>query len=236
MFNILIIEDEKEIAELMEIYLINNGYKVFKTYNGEEGLKLLKEETIHLVILDIMMPGISGYDTCMRMRKENNVPIIMVSAKSQTMDKINGLSIGADDYITKPFEPIELIARVKSQLRRFTSLNADNIISNKNLSDNKELLNIKSIEINKKKHKVLKDGNEIKLTPTEYDILFLLAENKGTVYSAEDIFINVWKEKYLEGNNTVMAHMWRLREKIEDDPKHPVIIETVWGVGYKIND
>ncbi|HCW54557.1 MAG TPA: DNA-binding response regulator [Clostridium sp.] len=235
MFNVLVIDDEKEIAELIEIYLTNSGYKVFKCYNGNNGLLLLEKEHIDLVILDIMMPGIDGYDTCIKIRQENNIPVIMISAKSQTMDKIKGLSLGADDYITKPFEPMELVARVQSQLRRFIHLNKS-IESNQNNKNNSNEIKIHSLTIYRDNHKVLKYEKEIKLTPTEYDILILLANNRGKVYSAENIYKEIWKEKYFDGNNTVMAHMWRLREKIEDNPKNPSIVQTVWGVGYKIDE
>lgn len=235
MFNVLVIDDEKEIAELIEIYLTNNGYKVFKSFNGNDGLLLLEKEHIDLVILDIMMPGIDGYDTCIKIRKENNIPVIMISAKSQTMDKIKGLSLGADDYITKPFEPMELVARVQSQLRRFIYLNK-NQVSNSNQQNDNNIIRIDNITIYKDNRKLLKYEKEIKLTPTEYDILMLLSHNRGRVYSAENIYKEIWKEKYFDGNNTVMAHMWRLREKIEDDPKNPSIIQTVWGVGYKIDE
>lgn len=235
MYNILVIDDEKEITELIEIYLSNNGYKVYKCYNGNDGISTLEKDHIDLVILDIMMPGIDGYDTCIKIRKNHNIPIIVISAKSQTMDKIKGLSLGADDYITKPFEPMELVARVQSQLRRFTYLNKA-IEPNSNNENNNNVIEIDNIKIFKDNHKVLKYDNEIKLTPTEYDILMLLASNRGKVYSAENIYKEIWKEKYFEGNNTVMAHMWRLREKVEDDPKNPSVVQTVWGVGYKIDE
>ena len=230
-FNVLIIDDEVEIVELMEVYLVNEGYKVFKAYNGSDGVNIINEEKIHLVILDIMMPGIEGFQVCMKIRKDYNIPIIMISAKSQDMDKIQGLSVGADDYMAKPFNPMELIARVKSQIRRYVYLNekTDKI----NYVDTIEF---KDIIINKKNHKVCKLGKELKLTPIEYEILLLLVNNLGKVFSAEEIFKDVWKEKYFEGNNTVMVHMWRIREKIEENPKEPKIIETVWGVGYKIEE
>lgn len=231
MHNVLIIDDEKEIAELIEIYLCNNGYKVFKAYTGMDGLEIINKEKIQLVILDIMMPDMDGYSVCMKIRKNRNIPIIMLSAKSRTMDKIEGLSTGADDYVTKPFEPMELIARVSAQIRRYTYLNND-----KDIKNNEDSIKVKGICINKKNHKVSFMGKEIKLTPTEYEILLLLACNLGQIFSAEDIYKEVWKEKYFEGNNTVMAHMWRLREKIEENPKEPEIIETVWGVGYKIEE
>ncbi|OAA85272.1 Transcriptional regulatory protein WalR [Clostridium ljungdahlii DSM 13528] len=211
--------------------MINEGYKVFKAYNGIDGIKIINEENIHLVILDIMMPGIDGYQVCMKIRKDYNIPIIMLSAKSQDMDKIQGLSIGADDYMTKPFNPMELIARVKSQIRRYIFLNEKS-----NKTSDTDIVEFKDITINRKNHKVCKLGTELKLTPIEYEILLLLANNLGKVFSAEEIFKEIWKEKYLEGNNTVMVHMWRLREKVEQNPKEPKIIETVWGVGYKIEE
>jgi DNA-binding response OmpR family regulator len=231
MFNILIIDDEAEIVELMEVYLTNEGYKVFKAYSGDDGLSIVNEEKIHLVILDIMMPGMDGYQVCMKIRKDYNIPIIMLSAKNQDMDKIQGLSIGADDYMVKPFNPMELIARVKSQIRRYVFLNEKS-----NKINDVDTIEFKDITINKKNHKVCKFGKELKLTPIEYEILLLLVNNLGKVFSAEEIFKEVWKEKYFEGNNTVMVHMWRLREKIEENPKEPKIIETVWGVGYKIEE
>lgn len=231
MFNILIIDDEVEIVELMEVYLVNDGYKVFKAYNGDDGLNIISKENIHLVILDIMMPSIDGFQVCMKIRKDYNIPIIMVSAKSQDMDKIQGLSTGADDYMVKPFNPMELIARVKSQIRRYVFLNEKS-----NKPNDIDIVEFKDITINKKNHKVSLLDRELKLTPIEYEILLLLASNMGKVFNAEEIFKEVWKEKYFEGNNTVMVHMWRLREKIEDNPKEPNIIETVWGVGYKIEE
>lgn len=231
MFNVLICDDEPEIIELMEVYLINDGYKVFKANNGLKCLDIIKNEEIHIVILDIMMPGIDGFQVCMKIRKEYNIPIIMVSAKGQDMDKIQGLSTGADDYMVKPFNPMELVARVKSQIRRYIYLN-----KRINKFEDKDIIEIKGIIINKKNHRVLHLGSELKLTPTEYEILLLLASNCGRVFSAEDIFKEIWKEKYFEGNNTVMVHIWRLREKLEENPKEPRIIETVWGVGYKLEE
>lgn len=231
MLNVLVIDDEKEIAELIEVYLKNDGYNVYKAYNGKDGLEIIKNEEINLIILDIMMPGIDGLNVCINIRKEYNIPIIMLSAKGEDMDKIQGLSTGADDYMVKPFNPMELIARVKSQIRRYIYLNDNN-----NKSSNSEIIEFNGVTLNKRNHKVFILGKELKLTPTEYDILLLLASNKGKVFSAEDIFKEIWKEKYFEANNTVMVHIWRLREKIEQNPKEPKIIETVWGVGYKIEE
>ncbi|WP_373897831.1 response regulator transcription factor [Haloimpatiens sp. FM7315] len=231
MFNVLIVDDEVEIIELMEVYLLNDGYKVFKATNGLDALNIINKEKIHLVILDIMLPEMNGLQVCMKIRKEYNIPIIMVSAKGQEMDKIQGLSTGADDYIVKPFSTMELLARVKAQIRRYIYLNENN-----KQIDNKDIIEIKGITINKRNHKVHLFGTELKLTPTEYKILLLLSSNSGKVFSAEEIFKEIWREKYFEGNNTVMAHIWRLREKLEDNPKEAKIVETVWGVGYKIEE
>lgn len=231
MFNVLVIDDEIEIVELIEVYLNNEGYKVFKAYNGSDAINIINKEDVHVIILDVMMPKIDGFQLCMKIRKAYNVPIIMLSAKSQDMDKIQGLSTGADDYMTKPFNPMELIARVKSQIRRYMFLNEKS-----NEYNDIDIIEFKDITINKKNHKVLFLGKELKLTPTEYEILLLLGNNLGRVFSSEEIFKEIWKEKYFEGNNTVMVHMWRLREKIEENPKEPKIIETVWGVGYKIEE
>lgn len=228
---ILIVEDEKEIANLIEIYLSNDGYRVLKAFNGKDALDILSKELVHLVILDIMMPGIDGLEVCRRIRQDKNIPILMLSAKSEDMDKIMGLSTGADDYLTKPFNPLELMARVKSQLRRYLYLNPK---STENISNG--IININGLIIDEKSHEVTLYDKLINLTPTEFDILLLLAKNKGTVFSAEEIFKRIWKEKYFEGNNTVMVHIRRVREKIEDNPREPMIIKTVWGVGYKIEE
>lgn len=228
-YSILIIDDEAEIAELIEVYLQNEGYRVYKAYNGVEGLRIIGDVNIHLVILDIMMPGIDGMEVCRKIRAGKNIPIIMLSARSQDMDKIAGLGIGADDYMTKPFNPMELLARVKSQIRRYIYLN-----SNINAGENTNVISIKGLSINKESHSVHVYDREISLTPTEYEILLLLSGNPGRVFSAEEIFERVWKDKYFDSNNTVMVHIWRLREKVEVNPKEPKIIETVWGVGYKI--
>lgn len=227
----MIVDDEEEILELMEVYMRNDGYKVFKATNGAEALKIIDREKIHVVILDIMMPGIDGLQVCIEIRKKYNIPIIMLSAKSQDMDKINGLAMGSDDYMVKPFNPMELLARVKAQIRRCVYLN-ENIKQH----EEEDIVQIKGISINKRNHKVHLYGNEIKLTPIEYEILLLLASEEGKIFNSEEIFKAIWKEKYFEGNNTVMVHIWRLREKIEENPKEPKIVETVWGVGYKIEE
>ena len=224
--NILVVDDEKEIAELVEIYLVSDGYKVYKADNAQAGLDILEKETIHLVLLDIMMPGMDGLEMCKKIRETNNIPIIMLSARSTDLDKILGLGTGADDYVVKPFNPLELTARVKSQLRRYTQLNPQSNVS----SSAKNEISIKGLIINKDNHKVIVYGEEIKLTPIEFDILYLLASNPGT----DEIFEKVWNEKVYEANNTVMVHIRRLRGKMKEDTRQNKIITTVWGVGYKI--
>lgn len=227
--NVLVVDDEKEIAELVEIYLVSDGYKVFKAYNAEEGLKILDEQEIHLVLLDIMMPGMNGLEMCRKIRTKSNIPIIMLSAKSTDLDKIVGLTGGADDYVTKPFNPLELTARVKSQLRRYTQLNP-NAVDQFTSSE----ITIRDLTINKDNHRVLVDGEEIKLTPIEFEILYLLASHPGKVYSTDEIFEKVWDEKVYEANNTVMVHIRRLRGKLREESRENKIISTVWGIGYKI--
>ena len=230
--NILVVDDENEIADLVEIYLVSDGYNVRKASSVEEGLKILAEEEIHLVLLDIMMPGMDGIQMCKKIRETSNVPIIMLSAKSADIDKIMGLGIGADDYVTKPFNPLELTARVKSQLRRYTQLNPDNRTG---AADSNEI-HIRGLTINKDNHRVTIDDEEIKLTPIEFDILYLLSSNPGKVFSTDEIFEKVWHEKVYEANNTVMVHIRRLRGKMKEDQRQDQdkIISTVWGVGYKV--
>ncbi|SHM75502.1 DNA-binding response regulator, OmpR family, contains REC and winged-helix (wHTH) domain [Anaerosporobacter mobilis DSM 15930] len=227
---ILIVDDDKEIAELVEIYLIGEGYQVFKAYHAKEALEILSKEEVHLVILDIMMPGIDGIQLCKQIRVDNAVPIIMLSAKSTDDDKINGLATGADDYVTKPFNPLELLARVKSQLRRYTQFN-----SGQSTDKQEKIIQLENLNINRETHSVRSYDREVKLTPIEFEILFLLASNKGKVFSTEEIFERVWNEKIFEANNTVMVHIRRIREKIELDSREVQIIKTVWGVGYKID-
>ncbi|MDW2798596.1 response regulator transcription factor [Clostridium boliviensis] len=228
--SILVVDDEKEIADLVEIYLVSDGYKVYKAYNAEEGLEVLNKNQIHLVLLDIMMPGMDGLSMCKKIRETNNIPIIMLSAKSTDLDKILGLGTGADDYVTKPFNPLELTARVKSQLRRYTQLNPNSAVN----ESAKNEIGIRGLTINKDNHKVTVYGEEIKLTPIEFDILYLLASNPGRVFSTDEIFEKVWNEKVYEANNTVMVHIRRLRGKMKEDTRQNKIITTVWGVGYKI--
>lgn len=227
---ILVVDDDKEIAQLVEIHLVTDGYKVYKATNALKGLEILEKKEVKLAILDIMMPGMDGLEMCRRIREKSTIPIIILSAKSSDLDKIIGLSTGADDYVVKPFNPLELIARVKSQLRRFTTLNP----STHEVASEKDIV-LENITINKEAHRVVSYGKEVKLTPIEFDILYLLATNLGKVFSTEDIFETVWNEKMYEANNTVMVHIRRLREKVEMDPRNAQIIKTVWGVGYKID-
>ena len=210
--NILVVDDEKEIADLIEIYLVSDGYKVFKAENAAKGLEIISKEEVHLVLLDIMMPGMNGLEMCKKIRETNNIPIIMLSAKSTDLDKL------------------ELTARVKSQLRRYTQLNPNS--ASKEKANNE--ITIKGMTINKDNHKVIVDDEEIKLTPIEFDILYLLASNPGKVFSTDEIFEKVWNEKVYEANNTVMVHIRRLRGKMKEDTRQNKIITTVWGVGYKI--
>ncbi|MED4603429.1 response regulator transcription factor [Paenibacillus validus] len=224
---ILLVDDEKEIIDLLEIYLKNEGFHLLRAGSGTEALQLLEKEDVDLIVLDIMMPKMDGIQTCMKIREQRNMPIIMLSAKSQDMDKILGLSTGADDYVTKPFNPLELIARIKSQLRRYTRLNVS--LPNKEFE-----LEIDDLTINTSTHEVRLDGREIKLTPREFAILELLARHRGKVWSIEKIYEAVWREAYLNSDNTVMVHIRKIREKIEDNPRKPRFIKTVWGVGYKV--
>ena len=226
---ILVVDDDVDIADLVEIHLVSDGYKVYKANNATDALRIFKAEKIHLAVLDIMMPGIDGLELCKRIRNTSTIPIIMLSAKSADLDKIVGLSNGADDYEIKPFNPLELMARVKSQLLRYTQLGG-NVAEAKEDKD----IHIENLSINKETHKVVAYNKEVKLTPIEFDILFLLASNVGKVFSTEEIFETVWNEKMYEANNTVMVHIRRLREKIEMDSRNAQIIKTVWGVGYKI--
>ena len=226
---ILVIDDDKEIAELVEIHLISEGYKIFKVYNAKEALQVLDTEDIKLIVLDIMMPGMDGLTLCKKIRETSTIPIIMLSARSTDLDKIIGLGTGADDYVTKPFNPLELTARVKSQLRRYTKFNP----SSHDDRQDKEIV-LDHLVINRENHKVNTYGKDAKLTPIEFDILYLLASNVGRVFSTDEIFERVWNEKIFEANNTVMVHIRRIREKIEMDSQNCKIIKTVWGVGYKI--
>ena len=227
LMEILVVDDDPEIADLVEIYLTTAGYKVYKSYDPIIGLDLLKKHDIKLALLDIMMPKMNGIDMCKRIRQEKNIPIIMLSAKTSDADKIRGLTSGADDYMVKPFNPMELIARVKSQLRRYIELNPGQPVKD-------EMIRVKNIVIDTKKHIVSIDGRPVTLTRIEFSILQLLASHPGRVFSVDEIYENVWSDKLYEANNTVMVHIRRLREKVESNPKKPETIITVWGVGYKI--
>ncbi|AKA69396.1 response regulator transcription factor [Clostridium scatologenes] len=225
--NILVVDDEKEIRNLLEINLRNEGYSVFKASSGEEALGVLDREEIHIIVLDIMMPGMDGLEVCRRVREKYSMPILMLSAKVEDMDKIQGIMTGADDYVCKPFNSLELTVRVRALLRRAYFLNTKIQVSD-------DLIRIESMVIDKSKHKVTVSDNEVDLTAREFEILYLLATNRGRVFSAEEIFEKVWKERYYQSNNTVMVHMSRIRDKIEQYMEGNKIIHTVWGVGYKI--
>ncbi|WP_396136434.1 response regulator transcription factor [Clostridium sp. SHJSY1] len=234
MKKILIVDDEKEIRDLVEIYLKSEGYETIKCGDGEEALEIIKyEKDIDLIILDVMMPRLNGIEACLRIREEREMPIIMLSAKSEDVDKILGLNMGADDYLTKPFNPLELVARVKSQLRRFYRLNPSANLAKQEGANNS--IQIEDLEINLETHEAFIDGNEIKLTPTEFDILVLLAKNRGKVFSISNIYESVWNQEFMESDNTVMVHIRKIREKTEENPRKPRFIKTVWGVGYKID-
>ena len=233
MEKILIVDDEKEIRDLVEIYLKGEGYKTVKAGDGEEALYALRNDPeIDLIILDVMMPKLNGIEACLKIREERELPIIMLSAKSEDMDKILGLNMGADDYLTKPFNPLELVARVKSQLRRYYRLNPK--VKAQVIEEISNIVTIEDLEVNLDTHEIFIDGKEVKLTPTEFDILVLLAKNRGKVFSISNIYESVWNQEFMESDNTVMVHIRKIREKIESDPRKPRFIKTVWGVGYKI--
>jgi len=224
---ILIVDDEKEIRNLIGIYLKNEGFHVLEACDGEEGLQLVKKHKVHLIVLDLMMPKVNGIEMCMKVREIAEMPIIMLTAKSQDMDKISGLTIGADDYVTKPFNPLELIARIKSQLRRYLKMSGLH-------SSNREELEVGDLRINTATHEVFVNNERVKLTPREFAILELLVSNPGIVMSAEQIYGKVWKEEAFQSENTVMVHIRKIRERIEANPRNPQYIKTVWGVGYKV--
>ncbi len=229
---ILVVDDEKEIADLIEVYLKNDGYAVYKAYNGADALKYIDNIEMDLVILDIMLPDIDGFQICQKIREKYFYPIIMLTAKVEDTDKIMGLTIGADDYITKPFNPLEVVARVKTQLRRYVRYN--NALNNEDKNVPITEYDINGLVINRNTHKCALYGAEVTLTPLEFSILWYLCENRGKVIPSEELFEQVWGEKYLDNNNTVMAHIGRLREKLKEPPKKPKFIKTVWGVGYTI--
>lgn len=227
---ILVVDDEKEIADLIEVYLKNDGYTVYKFYNGTDALKCIESTELDLAILDVMLPDIDGFQICRKIREKFYYPIIMLTAKIEDGDKIMGLTIGADDYITKPFNPLEVAARVKTQLRRYTRYNNPNPASSNNLTE----YDIRGLLINRETHKCFLFRKELSLTPIEFSILWYLCEHQGAVVSSEELYEAVWGDKYLNNNNTVMAHIGRLREKMNEPAKKPKFIKTVWGVGYTI--
>lgn len=228
MYNILVCDDDKEIVEAIEIYLSQEGYRVIKAYDGAEALKILETEDVHLLVLDVMMPKLDGIRATLKIRENNSIPIIILSAKSEDADKILGLNVGADDYVTKPFNPLELVARVKSQLRRYTQLGG----TAKEKSD--QIYEVGGLAINDDLKEVSVDGEVVKLTPIEYNILLLLMKNQGRVFSIDQIYESIWNEDAIGADNTVAVHIRHIREKIEINPKEPRYLKVVWGVGYKI--
>lgn len=229
MYNILVCDDDKEIVKAIEIYLTKENYNVLKAYNGEECLSVLRDNTIHLIILDIMMPVKDGIETIKKIREEKAIPVIMLSAKSEDEDKINGLNLGADDYVTKPFNPLELIARVNSGIRRYTKLNTVET-KKSNIYKSGELIlddDLKRVSV---------DGKDVKLTSTEFNILKFLIKNKGKVYSIDEIYQNVWGDDAYGVENVIAVHIRHIREKLEINPKEPKYLKVIWGIGYKIEN
>ena len=227
---VLVVDDEREIREAIRIYLRGEDIETIMATNGQEAVDLMKQQDIHLILMDVMMPGIDGIVATSLIREFSNVPIIMLTAKSEDTDKIMGLSIGADEYITKPFNPMELVARVKSQLRRYLQLGSQTVTS----STNQDILEVNGLRINTATKQVFVDGKEVRLTPTEFKILSLLMRNKGRVFSISDIYENVWDEPGYNAENTVAVHIRKIREKIEINPRDPRYLKVVWGIGYKI--
>lgn len=230
MYNILVCDDDKEIVEAIEIYLSQEGYRIFKAYDGIEALSVLEREEINLLIIDIMMPRLDGIRTTLKIREKNRIPIIILSAKSEDADKILGLNVGADDYVTKPFSPLELVARVRSQLRRYNQLGG----SGQEEQDREKIYETGGLRINDDLKEVTVDGEPVRLTPIEYNILLLLMKNKGRVFSIAQIYEAIWNEEAIGADNTVAVHIRHIREKIEINPKEPRYLKVVWGVGYKI--
>ncbi len=226
--NILVVDDEPEIADLVEVYLKSEGFTVFTCYTGADALELVRTQPLDLAILDVMLPDVSGFTVCSEIRREHQFPVLMLTARTEDMDKITGLTIGADDYLTKPFNPLELAARVKAQLRRYKRYNS----GERSAAD---VIDFNGLVINRSTHECQLYDKPLNLTPLEFDILWMLCENRGQVISAERLFETVWGEKYLDRNNTVMVHIRRLREKMEEPSRSPRFIKTVWGVGYKID-
>ncbi len=223
---ILVVDDEKEIAELVELYLKSDGYDVIKCFDGKTALEQINSTEFDLAVLDVMLPDIDGFKLCSEIRKNHNYPVIMLTAKTSDNDKISGLVLGADDYVTKPFNPLELTARIKAQLRRFKQYNE------KPTGEN--YIEINGLEVDNNTHKCFLFGKEIILTPTEFKIIWLLCQNADNVVTTEELFESVWGEKFLESNNTVMVHIRRIREKFNEPARNPKILKTVWGIGYKI--
>lgn len=225
---IMIVDDEAAIADLVTVYLKNEGYQVFTCYNAGEALACVEQESLSLAILDVMLPDMDGFTLCQRIREKHLFPIIMLTARGEDMDKITGLTLGADDYITKPFNPLELTARVRTQLRRYTRYNTAAPGQEQTEKD------IRGLHIDRDSHRCSINGQEIVLTPIEFNILWYLCEHQGSVVSSEELFEAVWGEKYLDNNNTVMAHIARIREKLKEPARRPKYVKTVWGVGYTI--
>lgn len=225
-YNILVLDDEKEIADLVELSLSSNEFNIYKFNNSKKALECIDNTHLDMAILDVMLPDINGFEICKIIREKYNFPILMLTAKVDDVSKINGLSIGADDYITKPFNPLELLARVKSSLRRYYEYNEN--------TNHKDIIQVDGLTLNTSNHKCFLYDEEIILTPIEFSILLYLCKNRGKVVSSEELFEKVWKEKYLDCNNTVMVHIKRLREKLHEKPKNPKIIKTIWGIGYEI--
>ncbi|WPC40111.1 VanR-ABDEGLN family response regulator transcription factor [Clostridium sp. JS66] len=227
--NILVVDDEQSIADLIEVYLKNEGYKIYKFYNGQDALRCVESEQLELAILDVMLPDIDGFTLCQKIRGKHNFPVIMLTAKEEEIDKITGLTLGADDYITKPFRPLELVARVKAQLRRFTKYNSGEP------NQEEHLIAFSGLVLDMNTHECTLNEKKLSLTPTEFSILWVLCSNRGRVVSSEELFHEVWGDKYFtNSNNTVMVHIRHLREKMHDSAEHPKYIKTVWGIGYKI--
>ena len=229
---VLVVDDDKEIVEAIDIYLRNEGIEVIKAYDGIQALEAVMEEEIHLILMDIMMPKMDGLRTTMKLREEKNIPIILISAKSEDTDKILGLNMGADDYITKPFNPLEMIARVKSQLRRYTMLGNFGVVNQG--EEVNSIISSGGLSINLDTKEAILDGETIKVTATEFKILELLLRNQGRVFSIDEIYEKVWNEPNYNSENTVAVHIRRIREKIEINPKEPKYLKVVWGIGYKI--
>ena len=231
MYRILVCDDEREIVDAIEIYLVQEGFEVLKAYDGEQALEILKREEVHLLILDIMMPKLDGIHAIMKIREDSKIPIIVLSAKTQDTDKILGLNLGADDYVAKPFNPLELIARVKSQIRRYTSFG-----SAAEHSGSERVYSTGGLVINDDRKEVTVDGERVKLTRIEYNILLFLVQNKGKVFSIDQIYEQIWQEDAYGADNTVTVHIRHIREKIEIDPKNPRYLKVIWGIGYKVEN